>query len=528
MRVALLMAASTGCARPPSTPAIAATAARPVAAPQAAPSVPPVVEQRVEAQGIEYVFRASRLTNLAWQLDCLAGFGRCSQPAYEALWQERLNREPDLPVALTRWKDLRRQLRGPVGEHPESRSLLPVPQPKADLWQRIRLASVTAHDELEYRADLCALTDAKSADALRSVMARFDAAFSDIWAQALPVLQQAMTEQAALQRRADVALTAQRVTAFYGGSLGTPPTMRFDLLYRPEHPSADFATQLLDHGLIEVVASAKAELRMQPPVHEMFHYLFATAPFPKLDELASRFAASPDPNALAAYGLLDEVLATGLAQGVLGGQLAPAELQARLATPRRLYNDPFIDAVTKAFLPQLNALLLNPVEGGTVFSTEFQTAYLAAVKAAFPRGLPPAAQLRPLACTYSKEFAPAYEALRAAAGPLVGSSDQPDSEDSRSLLEEHATWGRVILLKTSELPALHRYAKSLPLAAEAELRRATRKNQRFAYATRAPGSGPVFVLVADNAEQARELVTELVALEATFSGLALARPRTGS
>lgn len=320
----------------------------------------------------------------------------------------------------------------------------------------------------------------------------------------------------------------ERAFAFYGGDAGAPMTMRFDLLYRPEHPSADFATQLLDHGLIEVVGSAKPEVAMQPPVHEMFHYLFASAGFSKLDDLASRFVTSADPNALGAYGLLDEVLATGLAQGVLGGELAPTELQERLAIPRKLYDDPFIDAVTKAFLPELRALLQKPKPGGTVFSPEFQPAYLDAVKTAFPRGLPPAAELRPLACAYSKDFQKAYDALRAAsASPLVGSSDQLDEEDTRALLEDHSTWSRVLLLKTTELGVLHRYAKSVP-GAEAALHSAARHNQRFAYATRVAGSGPVFVLVADDDQQARQLVAEFIRLESPFAGLALLSRRGGS
>jgi hypothetical protein len=513
---------TAGCARPSIAPAVTTS----TTLPKSAPGLRSVVEQRVEARGITYVFRASRLTNLAWQLDCLAGFGGCSLPAYEALWQDHLQAEPELKAALSGWGELRRQLRGPVGDRQESQSLLPVPQPKADLWQRVRLASIIADDPALYATALYALTDTRSTDALGAVLARFDRAFSTIWAQALPVLERAMAEQADLQRRDEVALTVQRVVTFYGGSLGTPPTMRFDLLYRPEHPSADFATQLLDHGLIEVVASAKPELRIQPPVHEMFHYLFASAGFPKLDELASEFAASPDPNALAAYGLLDEVLATGLAQGVLGGEVAPVELQARLATPRRLYDDRFIDTVTKAFLPELSALLQQPVAGGTVFSPEFRTAYLAAVKRAFPRGVPPAAELRPLACTYSKDLQRAYDALRVASGSqIVGSSDQPDTEDSRSLVEDHTTWGRVLLLKTSELDVLHRYAKSLPNTEP--LLRAAGRNTRFAYATRAAASGPVFVLVAEDAEQAQKLVAEFIGLESPFEGLALTNPHSG-
>ncbi|GEM_PF-1875291 len=109
-RVVLLLLSTTvpslaGCARPSVTPTSTSvlTSARPASAVSSVAalvnSVSPVVEQRVEAHGIDYVFRASRLTNLAWQLDCLAGFGRCSQLAYEALWRDRLQREPDLGAA---------------------------------------------------------------------------------------------------------------------------------------------------------------------------------------------------------------------------------------------------------------------------------------------------------------------------------------------------------------------------------------------------------------------------------------------
>ncbi len=102
----------------------------------------------------------------------------------------------------------------------------------------MRLASVTAADEAQYRSSLYVLTDRQSADALGDVIARFDRAFAGIWAQALPVLTHAMSDQAALHRRQDVALTVERVAAFYGGNIGTPPTMRFDLLLPPRAPLA--------------------------------------------------------------------------------------------------------------------------------------------------------------------------------------------------------------------------------------------------------------------------------------------------
>jgi D-alanyl-D-alanine-carboxypeptidase/D-alanyl-D-alanine-endopeptidase len=493
-----------------------------------APSAPRVLEQRAQARGFEYVFRASRLANLAWELDCLSSFGRCSQPAYEQLWRDTLSADPELRSALARWGVLRRSRRGPVGESEASSSLLPLPHQQADLWQRVRLASVTAADSEQYEQLLYALTDRPTATELRRVLDRFDVPFEPIWAQALPTLGRAVAQQIALQARDDVAATVHRVAAFYGAPLGPHPAIHFDLLFRPESRSADFGTQLLDHGLIEIVASASPAQRIQVPVHELFHYLFASTDFAARDALASRFAASADPNALAAFGLLDEVLATGLAQGVLGRELDPEAFRERLATPGRLYGNPYIDAVTKAFLPELSKLLVQGTQGtqGTVFTPEFLTAYLVAVRQAFPGGVPPAAELRPLACAFSRAFGGAYQALsEGIASPVVGSAVKPDSEDARGLLEEHASWGRVLLLKSDEIAALQRYTRTIDAKSLQAVRAAARANTSFGYAVRPPGQAPLFVLMADDEAAANHLVGAFLALDARFEGLGLRTAR---
>ncbi len=480
----------------------------------------------MQVDGIEYVFLASRLANLAWELDCLAGFGRCSLPAFQQVWRAKLEHSADLRNALGVWTSERRAARGPVGEHPESRSRLPLPHANGDLWQRVRLASVLAADVSEYERIVSTLTDRRTGASLRHALERFDAAFGDTWQQALPVLGAAMGEQVALQRRPGVARTIRQAVDFYGADLGQHPTIRFDLLFRPENASADYGTQLLGHGFVEVVASQRAAQRIQVPLHEMFHYLFASAPFSELDDLANRFVAVRGGQALAAYGLLDEVLATGLAQGVLARELS-FDSREQSTTERALYADPFIDGVTKAFLPTLTELLRRPASGGTVFKPEFLTSYLAAVKTAFPRGLPPAAEMRPLACAYSRGFEKAYETLSAAtASPVIGSSDQVDSEDGRALLEDRTTWGRVLLLKTTELSALSRYRTSIGPTTFEAVRRAARVNKRFAYATRSPGAGPFFVLMADAGADSEELVNKFLVLDVPFSGLALTSPRT--
>ncbi len=219
-------------------------------------------------------------------------------------------------------------------------------------------------------------------------------------------------------------------------------------------------------------------------------------PSPSWTTLPVASRPRPDPNLpLAAYGLLDEVLATGLApRSARWSSLRRTELGARLAAPRKLYDDPFIDAVTKAFLPELSALLRQPMAGRAVFSPEFQSGLPRIGEGRFPA--------RSAACSrdsdhwpaaYSKRSQKAYDALRHRHRLAFGQQLRPTRRRAtRSpLLEDHSTWGRVLLLKTDELDVLHRYVKSLPASA-ASFRAAGRQNQRFAYATRAASSGPVF------------------------------------
>jgi hypothetical protein len=99
------------------------------------------------------------------------------------------------------------------------------------------------------------------------------------------------------------------------------------------------------------------------------------------------------------------------------------------------------------------------------FSAELHAAYLDAVARAYPKGLPPGAHLRPLACAYSKELEPAYRVLHTRSGAqLVGSTADPDTEDARALLEERPSWGRVLLLKPEQVGGLRRYKQVLRAA----------------------------------------------------------------
>ncbi|HEY8945104.1 MAG TPA: hypothetical protein VIM73_12620 [Polyangiaceae bacterium] len=486
-----------------------------------------VMERRHLAHGIEYVFRASRLANLSWQLDCLAGLHACSRAAYEELWGDTLRDRTGLRSALRRWAELRSRNRGPVGElSPTSPTQLPLPKLNPDLWQRVRLASLSAPDTAHYESILYALTDRSTAKALRDVVEEFDASFDGLWRRALPELERAIGEQRTLQARSDVGLTIRRVADFYGADLGRHPQITFDMLFRPEHVSPTHATQVLDRGLIEVVSSEPPALRIQVPLHELFHFLFASAPHDRLERLAQRFAGSTNPDALAAYGLLDEVLATGLAQGVLGRRLTPEQFQQKLAAPRRLFADEFVDAVAKALLPTLEEIVTRPDARDAVFSAEFHAAYLGAVARAYPNGLPPGAHLRPLACAYSKELESAYRTLHARSGArLVASTAEPDTEEARALLEERHTWGRGLLLKPDQLGSLRRYNRVLGAADVLEIARAARRGASFAYANRVPGTGPVFVLVADDHGGAEALLQRFFELGAMFSGLALEVPR---
>ncbi len=148
-------------------------------------------------------------------------------------------------------------------------------------------------------------------------------------------------------------------------------------------------------------------------LHELYHYFYGSAPGEKARALAAAFASAQDPGAAAAYGLINEALATVFSVLSRKAYLTPAEFQTEMASGRPWYKDVAIDASARAALPVVEGML---GRGETLYDAGFVPAYLQALRASMGPSLDrPALKLRTLLLVAEdRELRPAIEAIQRA------------------------------------------------------------------------------------------------------------------
>lgn len=491
------------------SPAAPAHAASPTRAPVLTPAdaLPGTTdaadaERVVVAESVTYVFRASRMTNLLYVLDCLAGLQPCSTEAFATSWPAAAW-TPDDDSALAAWKQLH-HARGSLGDRAaKADPPLPLPYHPRGVAEAVLVAGYGARDLDDYTVRLAPMVSEAEATRAREIAARFEARASDRWQATRAGLVAALDEYTALATRRDVrALTASIAKLYRVPAAGMRQT--FELVARPRHASASNARQLGDLGVVEVTIGDDVTHKFAVVAHEMFHAWFGASPIEDQVALVERFASSADPIAAPAYGILDETLATALGNGLVARAVAPAEYEWRARTPRGLYNDPLIDPVAKALLPALEARL---AAGTSVFDDDFVPEYLRAVHIALPDGLPPIAHLRPMACAMDPSLHDAARYLQ-----QVSRASRAESTDgareAAELFRRRRAWGKAILWARGNVAALAPLVDQVTLAA---LRRRAKTGAPFVLTTRRPPRGLVFILIADDDAAARKLIDAFAA-----------------
>src|SRR5207247_855885 len=108
------------------------------------PEVPPrpnAVEAVVAGQRLRFVFRASRMANLLYELDCMSGLTPCSEEAFRTWWKL----DADDEAALRTWKEVHRRYSGHIEQQGVSQEGLVLPGPQRSVESRMSIAG--------YRAD---------------------------------------------------------------------------------------------------------------------------------------------------------------------------------------------------------------------------------------------------------------------------------------------------------------------------------------------------------------------------------------
>ncbi len=514
--------AAVSCAAPsePAPRAIALPRAVASATVDAGARIPDVAERRTTTPRLTYVFRASRLSNLLYQLDCLSTLTRCSRVAYDELWKKDLGTIDGDADALKAWHDLRLRYSGNIRKSDEGAAApLPLPASGRSIEMRIRLAGYGAVDEKDYFSRLALFVDAGDVAESKKILARFSARFDQFWSQREPDLARGLDEYAALVARPDVTAILTKAQTFYEPQFAEGATETFDLIARTDHPSPDSGEQLIDHSVIEVRPGEHPSHRFDVVMHELFHSWFSASSYAKRVKLVTSFATSSDPLAVPAYGLLDEVLATDFGNGLIQQAVAPDEFWRRSMKTRGLYNDDAIDLIAKRLLLVLET---QSTAKWTVFDDRFLKFYLSLVDDTFRYGPPPALYLRIYVCAYDDALGSAAEHLDdVARASSIRSTGSLEAKEALPLFTDYPQWGGVILAPSDKLDALKKWTGVVDEKTLKGLRAEAAKKIPFVWMTHRPKAGALFILIASDDAAMTALIDRFVAIDKFREGATL-------
>lgn len=332
-------------------------------------------------------FQANYVGQLFYQLDCLAGQPNCSRAQYLAQWQV-LGFEATDASQISSWQTLkaRYDLSRPL-THQLTGLAEPLVFQSSNGWEQIRAKALEAESLEQFDLALNGLVTAEDQLALLGVLRFFSDKFMARWwqqtgqAQAVTLLKayQEVAEQAQLGK-----LIAE-VNHFYEGQSNPLGQLRFHLMLQaPGAEDLSLAEQILNHGVIEVSPSQAPHSQLDVMVHEMTHFLFKQLPPETQARIQSYFARQSEPEAMSAYHLLDESLATAIGNGQVNQRLLNPSFFANMLTlEQSFFADPYIDSNAKAQF-QAGSVQQSISKGQTLSSEAFLNRYyqtsLAALK----------------------------------------------------------------------------------------------------------------------------------------------------
>jgi hypothetical protein len=473
---------------------------------------------------LKLTVQVSELSNLIYQLDCLSGFANCSQSAYLHLWKTTLHWTAEDQSQLEQWKLLRRKYHGPVTlNEPEFQpATLPWNGPTGlELGDKFSIATFYATDEQSLRSHWEVIVAPADLPRLESMVGHFQPRFSRWWSE------EGQEEAARFKRELQNSLQQQDMqvllgsfATFYDADVPDGYPVYLNLFLRPRtEDTRSKATMLENHAAVEFIPGEDVNRRLTIVIHEICHFLYSSSPDSQKQRLINAFADSPDSTSLAAWGLLNEGLATALGNGIAGEHLlTPATYKKQLQSPLSLYNDASIDASAKALIPFLKTQLSN---GKTVYDADFVDGYLGCLKNGMSALLMmPARLLTELTIIYASDFADVFQheispQLRGGIYPFEG----VENGNSWAMHRKYPKLNAVVLLSAKTLPLLRRSDSSIPEADFRSMQRASyNKDRRWVYSVQRFPSTYVFVIYGQSGQDISAEFSELMKATHRFTG----------
>src|SRR5579862_2047893 len=320
--------------------------------------IAPLAVSSAQPSGVTFIVQVSPLSNLLYQLDCLAGMVQCSQAAYTALWHSKLGWGAEDQAQLEQWQRLRQKYLGEITlNEPKAEPMaLPWNGPTGlQLDEKFSIATFHAHDRASLRSHWEVIVAPTDIPRLEAIVDHFEPRFTKWWTQNAE--HESEQFKHTLERtiaRTNVGDAIQSFARFYEVALPKDYPIYLNLFLRPKSGDTHTnGTQVENHAALEFLSGENVNRRLGVVIHELCHFFYSSGSESRRRRLTGAFANFPDSLSLAGWGVLNEALATALGNGIAAERLDSIAVQQALKTDRGFYNDAAIDAAAKAVMPLL-------------------------------------------------------------------------------------------------------------------------------------------------------------------------------
>ncbi|MBF2054085.1 MAG: hypothetical protein IGS03_11585 [Candidatus Sericytochromatia bacterium] len=475
--------------------------------------------QNAQSYVSRYDLRAVFWGNLFYQLNCLAGQGFCSEAAFRALWEQELGWNQADAQQLAAFQVLRQQYSRQLQfAGPAEIQALPPRFEGIRTWDKVLQAAMNADSRQALAQNLALAMRPQDAEALMGVLQHFAPRFESWWLDGAEAVTRSAAEAfAAAMQQQNLTELVQQASRFYRAELSDYSLLSFNFLARPalERVNSVHGEQIENQSLVEVRENAPVQQQIPVVLHELCHYLFKRSS--RADEarrLQAFLAADNTAEGMAAYHLLDEVLATAIGNGLAGQRLLSAtEFEALRQRPGAFYNDDWIDPLAKALYPRVAQALQ---AGEAVHDEAFVKDYLRLARDSLGSRLQsPVPLLRTLGGAYHPELATAFSDLQQQLRAGVTWAASGLDVNARSIFERHDALSGVIMLRPADLPLLSDWDPILGRSAREAIQAGTGSR---VYGVQRNARAYLFVLVAATPAEARTLSQRLLQQPRWFSG----------
>lgn len=281
--------------------------------------------------------RFSPIENLVYQLDCAHDHISCSRDHIETFWKEDFLKKKRDREIFQQWHI----------DEPYSVN--------ANIVRKIREASFATNNMEDFLSVLKTNLSPEQYHRVSQVMEYFYPRFMPYWnSQAEPVGTFYKNQLMNIFAQPNMQEMLKFLKNFYQTELPKGREPIIHLILRPGEGTSTRGEQIDHHAIVEFIPGENAKDRVDVFVHEMCHYFYANMPISLKENLRKSFYDDHSIQSTSLWNILDETLATSLANGMVYEMLVTPDIwQDYLKKSKSFYNSILLDSSAKLMLPLL-------------------------------------------------------------------------------------------------------------------------------------------------------------------------------